>query len=215
MVYNDLMLRTIDQRIVANRDTNRVMGTVVSTDTVNLRAMAVFDGSAQAMPVKMAGHVHATEGDRVMIDKYGHDWVIMGSFSRRTYGRSADTVPAQSGSTTSGTYSAIPGAPSYAFVKRWDNTYVTVMQAITAHTDVANTAVGFGVSFNGGTVLDTVPVMMAVAFIHTAAVGAETFAGIPAGTYSVVPHWRRIAGSGSVLHSANDTASLSIAEIEP
>lgn len=76
------LVALVDQRIRSNQYATSAVGVVASRSSV-ADADVVFDGSQGAIPVKIAADVIADEGDRVLLNRFGSWWVIVGSMAYR------------------------------------------------------------------------------------------------------------------------------------
>jgi len=71
----------VRQQVEANEQVDRAAGTVSTFTPGTARAMAQFDGSSLAVPVKVMGNVRIRAGDRVGLIRVGSDWVIFGTLN--------------------------------------------------------------------------------------------------------------------------------------
>lgn len=79
--YGADLVNLVDARIASHREKTRSVGTFVGMDSGY--AMVAFDGSALALPCKYAAGVALTLTDiRVLVELYGSDWVVTGTFAR-------------------------------------------------------------------------------------------------------------------------------------
>lgn len=218
MILNSETISLIDQRIRAARDVDRAVGTVASVDASLLRAAVTFDGSALAVPVKMAGGVNAQAGDRVALNRYGSDWVITATFAVRWPDDQGINVQMPVGTTTSATFVGLPGSPLFMFTKRWTPTRVRIDAHMQAYSTINTTTVVLGCRFNLAGVDTDVHVVRwywSEAFVHTSFSGTVRHAGLVAGTYTITPVWARWSGGGTLSTNADDWLSFSVAEIGP
>lgn len=80
MVYDAELVRLVDERVRAGLPSRSTrMGTMVTRD--GQACTVVFDGSAIATPVRVAGHVEAQPGDRVGLAQFEGEWVAVGGLS--------------------------------------------------------------------------------------------------------------------------------------
>jgi hypothetical protein len=220
MTYNAAWLDLIDQRVRAGQDTTRAMGTVVTYETVAPRCTVTFDGSAQAIPVKMFPDINAIAGDRVGLVKFGTEWVVVGSFTNRPLTVAGLGVAPTPGNTASATYADMPGPPTFPFFKRWDTTRVKLDVAVIGYGDSLGLIAEFGVQFGA---LTTIPVftyplasttggaspLYIVTMAGTSYVPAVT---VPAGQYTAVLRWRRTV-TGTLFVTADGWISVTATEI--
>lgn len=122
--YNDQMLAVVDARIRAASTVDHAVGTVNSRDTASTRAMVVFDGDNVAVPVKVLGGVDALAGDRVVLQRFGSEWVVLGSF---TTGRTVRVLAASGSlSPVTSTIADVTGATVTFTTSRVNASYVVV-----------------------------------------------------------------------------------------
>jgi hypothetical protein len=217
------MIRLIDQRIRLAQARDRAVGTCVTRATSGPDATVVFDGSTVAMPVKVLGTVFVQEGDRCVLDKYGSDWIVSGSWSTLALGEAARFQFGPSGGTgalTSGSFVDMMEILPVTFTKVYDQTYVRVCVSAGAYSSAASTSVRWAVRFtpqDAGSSYTAADVF--TAFIHFNEInthqsnyaGARA-TGIPAGSYTCQLRWRRNTGSGSVFADTNDLFMMEIDE---
>lgn len=80
--YDAELGRTIDERIAAALPSpGRRMGTLVTRDSTGAACTVRFDGSTVTTPAKVFSHVGAVPGDRVGLQQFGSEWVIVGGFT--------------------------------------------------------------------------------------------------------------------------------------
>lgn len=198
------MLEVIEQRIRALAQASLAVGTVMSVDTTALRAAVTFDGSSLAVPVKMFGHVDAVEGDRVGLQKFGTDWVIVGAYARRWQAVGGVHQLSAGGTMSSTTYADLPGSPQFTFTKRWSTSAVLMGIVSEVLTDTANTKAVFGLEWVDGTgvtfnTYNLAWLEMVSAFnVGTIAGINAGITGIPAGVWTVKGKWARWLGAGAI-----------------
>lgn len=212
------LLAVIDQRIQAAATATNPAGTVMSVDTTNLRAMVTFDGSSLAVPVKMFGHIDAAEGDRVGLQRFGTDWVIVGAYARRWQAVSGAHQLSAGGTMSSTTYADLPGSPSFTFTKRWATSAVLMGVHSEVLTDTANTKAVFGLEWidSTGTTLATYNLawleMVAAFTVGTISGLHHGITGITAGAWTVKGKWARWLGAGAI--GQNTDVGISIFAME-
>jgi len=221
VTYPDALLRTIEtvvRRLVPH--TNDV-GTVVSVQAVNMRAMVIFDGATVATPVKVAGHVHCRPGDRVGLTKRASDWYV-DIVTNRIGGPNAAgvNVAVPTGSTSSATPTNLPGDPSFPFTKRWDNTPLMLCGSATAYT-LATSSLGL---YLGLTLAGTQTTYLMWELESPAGVrfgtsttrilpDADYSAVVPAGDYTVNVMWACTIGTAVNTNTDDDHASAYLLEL--
>lgn len=154
MNYNESLLRTVELVVAqASRKTTNV-GTVVSVQTTNMRAMVIFDGATVATPVKVSGHVQPRANDRVGLTHYGTEWYVTDVLNR-IIGPPGGGVSqnAPTGTKADSTPANYPGNPVFTFVKRWDTTPTLMFGALSGFNTVAvnSMACAIGLTGSGGT----------------------------------------------------------------
>lgn len=85
--YAGGVIDTIDARIATLTSTDRRTGTVVTRDTTGPYANVTIDPGSTAVPVKVLRHVDVYADDRVVLEKFGGDWVVIGTWTERPTGR--------------------------------------------------------------------------------------------------------------------------------
>lgn len=75
------LTRTVDERIgdLLPQQSGR-MGVLVSVDATGPGCDVIFDGDVGTSPVKRWSHVQARPGDRVGLQRFEADWVVVGGF---------------------------------------------------------------------------------------------------------------------------------------
>lgn len=217
------LIQLIDQRVRAAQASNRSAGTCVSRAAAGPTADVVFDGSTVAMPVKVLGNVFVQPGDRVVMDRYGSDWVVTGSWSALAFGEASRAQLGPAGGTaqiTSGTFLDIPDLTSVTFDKSFDATYVRIGMQVGAFCGTAGTGVRFGARFtprDAGSSYPATDINMTTIFFnaaldHQANSSMFRVTDIPAGTYTVSWRWRRNAGTGFIQADSADQFALEVDE---
>lgn len=229
MAYYERMIQLVDARIAASRQKVVDFGTVQDRDTVGPGATVVFDGSQDASPVKVPGHVHCFAGDRVVLHLVKGTWVVQGTFNRRLLSEASTRLlgPGAGGTTTSATFVDQPVGISMAFNKRYDLTAVILRLNSPCYVPTASaTSVQTAVRIAGApgtlTASTFTPVDSNVGFHHfsTAAVnqhipviGALRTLAMPAGNYVLTPRWRRVSGGATLSQDDKDLVILEADEI--
>lgn len=217
------LLNLIDQRVTVHATSSRHWGTVVQRSTTGPLAQVVFEGSTVAMPVKVAGGVFALQGERCLLDRYGSDWVITGSWAATALGEASITfIPAStSGTLTSASYIDVTEIPSFAFTKAYDVTYVRLsMQAGGSGIVAQPVSMRYGLRI---TPVDVSSTYTATDYdmnlfcyntigIHDSTGCHRRVLSIPAGNYLISVRWKRLAGSGGVVFDQNDLFTIEVDE---
>lgn len=224
--YDEGLIRVMDARIAAAGLRRDAFGVVEARDTTGPGAMVTMDGSTVAVPVKVFGHVHCIEDDRVALTLIEGTWCVIGTFGRRTLAEASSRVvgPGVAGTTTSGSYVDMPVPPQVvSFIKRYDATAVRVQIATTLWSSVADTDVRIGMRVAGraGTAteasftavdVDVGRLQLDTAFVRGTVVGMNRLL-IPAGEYTMTARWRRSAGTGELRHDSADQTNMEIDEV--
>jgi hypothetical protein len=200
----------------AQSDTSAV-GTIVSVQSDALLAQVVFDGSGGAIPCLVGAHVSCVDNDRVGLQKFGSEWVVMVNLGNlRWPGAAGYSAAASTGTAPVGSWSNLPGSPSFTFTKRWDTTTVRWAAHIGCFTTVLGTSIQVGISYNAGSTTIKCahytfannggdPALDAHSFG-----GAKYESGLLAGTYTVVGRWQSDA---NIQCSSDDWVSLEGIEV--
>jgi hypothetical protein len=219
------LVQLIDQRIRANSSREKASGTCSQRDLTGPGAQVTFDGSTVAMPVKVLGHVMLQPGDRCVLDKYGSDWIVTGSFS--TYGLGfIDGLyfgPAVDETTTSATFVDLVAIAPLTFNKVYDYTHVRMRTTCSGSASVAGTGARYGLRFtpqDAGSSYTPVDYSTSFVWFSGTAQDLSTWAGftnfaIPAGEYSVQMRWRRTSGTGILTADNSNEFMIEIAESLP
>jgi hypothetical protein len=221
--YADDQIRLIDERIALARRQDRATGTVVSRDTIGPGATVIFDGSTVAMPVRVAGGVGATDGDRVLLTRHGSDWIVTESFSAFSLGeanKALDNLGAATGALTSATFVDLAEFGGLPFAKTYDLTFVRMQVQAQAFVTGAAAKVFFALRFTpvaGGIGFTPSDVPMGGINInqlntHVSYTTPRRNTGIPAGTYTVTLRWRRVSGTGQIFADTNDSFAVELDE---
>jgi hypothetical protein len=219
MSLSEEQIRLIDQRIRAARQSDFAAGTCVTRATTGPDATVMFDGSTVPMPVKVLGTVFCQADDRVVMNRYGSDWVVTGSWAGLGLGEASVTGfgPVGGTSVTVFTFIDHAGIPGFTFTKIYDNTFVRMAVTGSAYTNVTNSSVRFGLrltaqdpgSSYAATDYNMVHIFYNQASVHLGKSSFYRALGIPAGSYTVQLRWRRYSGTGNTLF-ADDSDFYSI-----
>lgn len=221
--FDQDLINLIDQRIRLNAARTRAVGTCVTRATTGPAADVVFDGSTQAMPVKVLGSVVLRAGDRCVLDRYGTEWIVTGSFVSSAFGEASWQGPpsSQTSTLTSGTFVDIQEIPPLTFDKAFDNTYVRMdMEASAFALTSANTGVRWGLRWTP--VVTSKPYTASVYSMNSQFFNATSVhetchynarpIDIPAGRYEVQACWRRTSGSGGLTSDNADMYTIELDE---
>lgn len=217
----DLDLAVIDQRIRAAAITDRAVGTVV--DVIDaLHVTATMDPATTAVPVKVAGHVQPRPQDRVLMLYFGPprqgEWWIVAALAVRRLASANVQSTLGSGTTSSSSYSDLPGTPGFEWTKRNDDSTLRLQMAVTAYVvgSSGNAVARYGMAFIpdvGSTVIYDVALQIYnFNSVYFNAVGFDRFEGLPAGTYTVVGQWKRNSGTGDMTVDGNCAISMEATE---
>jgi hypothetical protein len=225
MSFDEDTMRLIDQRIRAAQLKDRGWGTCSQRDTVGPGAQVVFDGSTVAMPVKVLGHVLMQAGDRCVLDRYGSDWIVVGSFSQLGLGAAEKFAfgPSPNETTTSGTFVDLVAMTPFQFDKVYDFTNIRIMTETAAYASTVPTSARWGLRLtplDAGSSYTPVDLNMSyvswtVANNHATGYGGQLLTGVPAGSYSCQVRWRRANGTGTVTVDTNDLYMIELEEKLP
>lgn len=224
MIDPDIQL--IDERIAFARTQDRAVGTVTARDTTGPGAMATILPGPTPIPVKVAGGVAAGPGDRVMLTRYGTDWVVTASYSSGQLGeanRALESLPGTTGALSSASFVDLSEFGSFAFFKAFDATYVRVQvqagafaagssgQAARVFWAVRLVPVAGAAGFSA-TDYPVGGIVLSVLAKHETYTSMRRLTGIPAGTYTVSLRWRRVSGAASVQADATDSVAVELDE---
>jgi hypothetical protein len=228
MAYYERMIQLVDARIEASKRKVVDFGTVQDRDVVGPGATVVFDGSQDASPVKVPGHVHCFAGDRVVLQLVKGTWVVMGTFNRRQLAEASLRMfgPNPAGTSTSATFVDQPVAMSLPFSKRYDLTATAIELTTTMYMATSGGAVQTAVRVSGapGTLTATTftPIDLAVGYhpfpssplvVAWPVYGFTRTVALPAGDYVLVPRWRRANGAGTMTQDNGHLIQLAADEI--
>jgi hypothetical protein len=221
-VIDQDLIALIDQRIRAAQQMTRAAGTCVDRATTGPDANVIFDGSTVAMPVKVLGSVFLQNGDRCVLEKFGSNWVVTGSWAAVGLGGASLNQACQTPgiSTTSSTYSDVSQISGFTFTKLFDETFVRIGMTTSCFSTATSTRARFAMLLTPDDSSSTyVPTDYAttqmhfnVANQHMSAYGLTRRFDIPAGTYTCQTRWRRISGTGSISADDADLFHLEVDE---
>lgn len=216
------LLRLIDQRARMHQTRMRHWGTVVQRDTTGPGAQVVFDGSTVAMPVKVVGGVFAQPADRCLLDLYGSDWVVSGSWAAVALGESGSNLlgpPGGSGNLSSPSYLDVTEYGPVGFTKAYDLTYVRIAVGASAFCNTTpGTSVRWGVRItpddasspypatdhNVGSIYYNQTGVHMQGYWAVRVVGTSSPGGLPAGDYTCQLRWLRWGGTGTIQFDQSD-----------
>jgi hypothetical protein len=222
MTWNADWLALIDSRVKALVQRSSAVGTLSSRPS-DTSVYVTFDGSTVAVPCKVFGDVNAYPGDRVGLQRFGSDWVVVGTYTRRYPAEWTQSGQGSGQSTTSGTYQDITGL-SGTIVKRDNASRLRATFNGTYYNagSPANTAETYiGVKFtaqDGGTVYGTYTIGELYMNPQNGHVGGFAYtpaATLPAGSYTVQYQWYRAGGSGTPTLTVDDWYSVTVKEVGP
>lgn len=215
-------IELIDQRIRLASARDRAAGTCVTRASTGPDADVLFDGSSVAMPVKVLGSVFVQPGDRCLLDRYGSDWVVTGSWSSLGVGEAAHVqAPAAPTATlTSTTFVDLAEIDAFAFRKAYDGTYVRMGLTAGAYSTTAGAAVRWAyrlTPLDAGSTWPAQDFPMGLLLFnttnqHMSVTSSARFITIPAGSYQVQVRWRRTNAVSGAVADTNDPYSCELDE---
>lgn len=220
-MFDTNLVRLIDQRIAVSRAVTRATGTCVARATTGPGADVTFDGSTVAMPVKVLGTVFLTPGDRCVLDRYGTEWIVTGSFSAFGLGETSRLASATGSSSlvTSSTFVDLQEVAPFSFTKVYDLTYVRMAMYGMCVSRTSSSTMYFGlritaVADNGYAANDITMgyVQHDSADVHRGSYAVHRSINMPAGNYTFQARWRRQSGTGSLQVDSADRFSIEIDE---
>jgi hypothetical protein len=222
-MLDENLVRLIDQRIAMSRAVTRATGTCITRATTGPGADVMFDGSTVAMPVKVLGTVFLTPGDRCVLDKYGTEWIVTGSFSALGLGEASRYVTGPSGGTgnlSSTSYVDFQEITPLGFNKRYDGTYIRIGMTASCYAETNTATMFFALRFSptdtttGYTATDytTNYIFHHSTLEHRTNTAFRRILSVPAGYYLVQARWRKSSGSGTLKADAQDLFSIEIDE---
>jgi len=189
----------IAEEAVARASTEpTAVGTIVSVQSDALLAQVVFDGSGGAIPCLVGAHVSCVDNDRVGVQKFGSEWVVMVNLGNlRWPGAAGYSGAAATGTAPVGSWSNLPGSPGFTFIKRWDTTTVRWSAHIGCYSTVLGTTIQVGITYNGGsTTIKCGQHTFANVGGDSNNLDSQSFGGakyetaLAAGTYTVAGRWQ-------------------------
>jgi hypothetical protein len=219
--FDQNLVDLIDQRVRAGQARTRMVGTCVDRDTTGPGAQVIVDGDVFAVPVKVLGHVFLQDGHRCVLDKYGSDWIVTGSFAAFGLGESTyHNVGSTPESVTSSAYVDLAQVAPKTITKRFDGTYLRMAIKATAWVaTTAGTQLRFGLRLTPtsgqaftATDYNVTFLLYNVVSQHLVNAGWARNLGIPAGDYTWQVRWRRPAGTGTPTFDTGDEISVELDE---
>lgn len=213
-----LQVEIAEEAVARAKTEHTAAGTIVSVQADALLAQVVFDGSGGAIPCIVGAHVSCVDNDRVLVQKCGAEWVVMANLGNlRWPGAAGYAAAASVGTAPVGSWSNLPGSPSFTFTKRWDTTTVRWSTHIGCFATVLGATIQVGITYNGGS---TTIKCGHLTFANVGGDsnnldshsfgGAKYETGLAAGTYTVVGRWQSDA---DVQQTADDWNSLEGIEV--
>lgn len=224
VTYNDVLGSVIDQRVAASQGRTTATGTVTyrSRSWYDVTAMVTFDGSALAVPVKVGNAAAVDEGDRVCMQRFGSEWVIVTGFTpRQPFPLHASQSQMAVGSTTSTAWATFPFSVTSYFTKRFDDTRVRgrmFFGAYAATGTVPLMAYGVRATSPAGVITETEigSYLFNGALRHESLSNStwlpDAFTPWAAGEYVLQPVWKLKVAGGTVHVDDKDWYSLEIQE---
>lgn len=217
--WADTHLQVLEEQITKRQDQTQMQATVQSVESATFQAVVVPDDSTVGVPVLVAAHAGCVAGDRVCIQRFGSQWVVVANVSALRW---PDTVGFNGNGAIGaaiGAWANLPGAPtaSRPLAKRWNATRVKWTMLVTAYATAWGSIIEAGVTYNNGS---TTIKVAEHEFANTVA-GAEgiqriTFGGIEyesglvAGEYTIKGRWK-----GAANQTAQDWVSFTGEEVAP
>lgn len=222
-MFGDDLIGLIDQRIRVATAQTRATGTCISRETTGNSADVLFTGSTVAMPVRVLGSVFLRPGDRCVLDLYGTDWVVTGSWAALGYGEASAQAlgpPGGTSSLSSGSYVDLSDIAPITFDKVADGTFIRMALSIGCYCEgSANSGVQFGFRWTpvtpssfAATDFDMARIFFNQISVHETASNFGRWLDIPAGRWLVQLRWRRTAGSGTFKMDSSDQISIELDE---
>jgi hypothetical protein len=223
MTWADDQIDFVDQRIRAAERRERAVGTVVSRDPSGSGSMVIHDGASTPTPAKMPGTVFAQEGDRVALELFGSDWLVISSYSAAAFGEAnlaMDGLAGTEGPITTGSFVDMTQFGTFTFNKIFDNTFIRIGFCGSLYTNVATTKAAFACRFtptSGGVGYSPSDVSLGMVSIsdasnHTEHSHARRITSVPSGSYTVSLRWRRVSGTGTLTADIHDPYFLEVDE---
>lgn len=235
--WTELIHQALNERIAAlGVSSPAAAGTVSTVATDRLSVSVIRDGSTLAVPVKCLGHVWPRPDDRVLMVRVenptlrnrdepgpGQEWCIIGVTSRVVGSAPPETLnfALSTGTNTSASVVDLPGAPSFPWTKRYDDTPTTMFLSFTNFLSINNASVGGYLRFLHE---DGTSTTFQLCEIENGALAARfgpahwrtiPDAGVStplaAGNYTVNLRWARTAGAGTLNTASPDDHASALA----
>lgn len=220
--YGDDLINMIDQRIGLATKRDKATGTVISRDATGPGAQVLFDGATTSMPVKCPGSVFVREGTRVLLDKYGSDWVISNAWIGPGFGEASRrfNIPSTTAGVNTTSFTDFTEFGTVGFTKFFDATYIRVGIHWSGYSNAATTGVEYGLRLTPTEGAEAyVPTDWSVGRCFMNALGdhqtdysVTRMTGIPAGTFTATFRIRRFTGTGTIISDVNDQCLLELDE---
>jgi hypothetical protein len=203
--------------VTSRPDNNVRIGVVTQSAPLKVNVQ----GGDVVSPGVIAG-AHFAVGTNVALLRQDQSWLVLGAIAS-----SSSTA-----STGQAIYAAFTGADAtvgagfgeldtarMTWVKRLDTTRVRIDLSVSSFSTAVTTAVEFGVQLLDSTSTSVAIIVgpnlfFNIANTHLATSSFGVASGIPAGTYTVLPVWRRVSGAGTVTTDANDWLSYAVSEVD-
>jgi hypothetical protein len=210
--FNADQIRAIKYLISQEKFVDALAGFVVTRDAASNTATVRHVNADQPIPMKVAGNVYCRAGDKVLTKLFDTQWWVIGADTSLALGEANATMIGSSQNTSVATYSDVTGWPNQVFEKAQNSTYVRLglnasfwpsvslpcavrwAVRVTALDPVAWTATDVNLGFQYGAVLNQHQPFYSFAWVIN----------MPAGRYSLLPRWRRYAGSGQANIDVGD-----------
>lgn len=195
----------------------RRMGTVVDGETDPANVTLTMDGdTAIVTAASMVGAL--SEGTRVYVDMVPPaanfiTGVDADSFNPLLFDSKNTNTALSNATTTSASYTDLPGSPQVTLVKNYVNTRIRIDMNVTVSSSLANTNARFAAQLGGTTDVDVAQILVNPANTHLQAAGTLITTWAAAGAVTIIGRWRRVAGGGTLTLDGNDWFSLTAAEI--
>lgn len=221
MTIDETLISIIDQRIRQHNVTERATGTCVDRDSTGPGALVIFDGATVAVPVKVTGSTGVRPGYRCVLEKFGTEWLVVGSFANPVLGIASQFVFNGAQTTTSTTFVDMTNIPPQSFTKLHDGTGVgfnTNLSAVMLSA-ISGMRVGYRLTQVSGSAPFTA-IDVQGPFGLLAQINGRHFFGneaiytfpMPAGVYSIQARMRMTTGSGTISLSTSDIWSMVVRE---
>jgi hypothetical protein len=74
MAYEDDILKAVQEMLAKERQVNQFVGNVQSESPL----LVIMDGTSVGLPCKLPNHVTITGATRVVVQRFGSEYVVMG-----------------------------------------------------------------------------------------------------------------------------------------